>query len=415
MRRENLKSMKSKKSGITLIALIITIIVLLILAGVTISALIGENGILSQAKNASDGTKNSSVQEAIELAWAGRATAYYEGKANGSNLTKANYFSEEEMSKELLEGKISDYSYEEADTTFVYTINSTGEKYGVSIDKGGKVSISEVYIKINNSDGETKVIIPSNVGKYLGMKVSAESYNANDATYRLFYIDFNNDYKDGEGTIYLKADYVESKSLTTSETYNAAYVQKFNIGYTAITPDGEKNTAVSWLLNSSNWTDYCDAAKGAIAAYGAPSLEMWVKSYNQFLNAHSGLKNANSEEAKTLAYNFSQYGYYVGVKEGVDSTGKDTSANFATGEYALVNKTNNSGNTQVQAQIGMYNPGLDMSYWLASPWGGTPLGTDVLLVWGEYSSVAGDWSSWDLGISALVSLQSGVTLELVNE
>jgi Tfp pilus assembly protein PilE len=140
--------MKSKKNGITLIALIITIIVLLILAGVTISALIGENGVLTRAQNASDETKISSVQEEIELAWTGRVTAYYEGIANGSKLTKESYFSEEEMSKELAEGTISDYSYEEADTTFVYTMNSTGEKYGVSIDNGGKVSISEVYIKI---------------------------------------------------------------------------------------------------------------------------------------------------------------------------------------------------------------------------------------------------------------------------
>ena len=38
-----------KQNGITLIALVITIIVLLILAGVTISLVIGDNGILTQA------------------------------------------------------------------------------------------------------------------------------------------------------------------------------------------------------------------------------------------------------------------------------------------------------------------------------------------------------------------------------
>ena len=36
--------------GITLIALVITIVVLLILAGVTISTLIGENGIITRCK-----------------------------------------------------------------------------------------------------------------------------------------------------------------------------------------------------------------------------------------------------------------------------------------------------------------------------------------------------------------------------
>ena len=41
-----------KNAGITLIALVITIIVMLILAGVSLNATIGENGILAQAKNA---------------------------------------------------------------------------------------------------------------------------------------------------------------------------------------------------------------------------------------------------------------------------------------------------------------------------------------------------------------------------
>ncbi len=38
------------KNGITLIALVITIIVLLILAGVSISLTLGQNGVLTQAK-----------------------------------------------------------------------------------------------------------------------------------------------------------------------------------------------------------------------------------------------------------------------------------------------------------------------------------------------------------------------------
>lgn len=41
-----------KEQGITLIALVITIIVLLILAGVSLSLVAGENGILKRAENA---------------------------------------------------------------------------------------------------------------------------------------------------------------------------------------------------------------------------------------------------------------------------------------------------------------------------------------------------------------------------
>ena len=60
------KSIKSSR-GITLIALIITIIVLLILAGVSISMVVGENGVLNRAQDASQKTKFASEKEAIEF------------------------------------------------------------------------------------------------------------------------------------------------------------------------------------------------------------------------------------------------------------------------------------------------------------------------------------------------------------
>ena len=59
---------KRLEKGITLIALVITIIVLLILAGVTISMLTGENGILKQATSAKDTTDKSEFEEKVKLA-----------------------------------------------------------------------------------------------------------------------------------------------------------------------------------------------------------------------------------------------------------------------------------------------------------------------------------------------------------
>ena len=59
-----MKEAKAQK-GITLIALVITIIVLLILAGVSIATLTGENGILTQANNAKNKTKEAQEEEAM--------------------------------------------------------------------------------------------------------------------------------------------------------------------------------------------------------------------------------------------------------------------------------------------------------------------------------------------------------------
>ena len=59
-----IKKMTKREKGITLIALVITIIVLLILAGVSISMLTGDNGILTQAKVAKE--KNADAQRKEE-------------------------------------------------------------------------------------------------------------------------------------------------------------------------------------------------------------------------------------------------------------------------------------------------------------------------------------------------------------
>ena len=57
-----------KEKGITLIALIVTIIILIILAGISISILTGDNGIIDQAHTAKEDTEIASWEEQIDLA-----------------------------------------------------------------------------------------------------------------------------------------------------------------------------------------------------------------------------------------------------------------------------------------------------------------------------------------------------------
>ena len=59
-----------KNRGITLIALVVTIIVILILAGISISMLTGQNGILNRAANAKEKTEIASIDEQRKLAQA---------------------------------------------------------------------------------------------------------------------------------------------------------------------------------------------------------------------------------------------------------------------------------------------------------------------------------------------------------
>ena len=59
--------MLKNKKGITLIALVVTIVVLLILAGVTISLLLDENGIIAKSKDARIGTRASQVEDEVGM------------------------------------------------------------------------------------------------------------------------------------------------------------------------------------------------------------------------------------------------------------------------------------------------------------------------------------------------------------
>ena len=67
LKKRKIHSSFCEQKGITIIALAITIIVLLILAGVTIAALTGDNGILGKAVEAAFRQEMSDVRDKIDL------------------------------------------------------------------------------------------------------------------------------------------------------------------------------------------------------------------------------------------------------------------------------------------------------------------------------------------------------------
>lgn len=78
---------KNNQKGITLIALVLTIIIMIILAGISMNAIIGDNGILNQAKKANMQSQDASAKEMLEMAWSARMSKFYEDIASRkSNL-----------------------------------------------------------------------------------------------------------------------------------------------------------------------------------------------------------------------------------------------------------------------------------------------------------------------------------------
>ena len=125
-----------KEKGITLIALVVTIVVLLILAGVSISMLTGENGIIRQAQEAKRKTDIADEKEKVELAAVAAA-----GKEGWGEITKDNL--KEELDKNI--GVLDqDYKLTIDGDNFIVTYIDTNRSY--EVDSNGNVSETEIRI-----------------------------------------------------------------------------------------------------------------------------------------------------------------------------------------------------------------------------------------------------------------------------
>lgn len=85
--------MFKKQNGITLVALVITIIVLLILAGVTISMVVGDNGIITRSKQSKyDSMTAEAVEKMDMIVAAAQMEIEQQSNYNGSYLMSTQEF-----------------------------------------------------------------------------------------------------------------------------------------------------------------------------------------------------------------------------------------------------------------------------------------------------------------------------------
>ena len=115
------------QKGITLVALVITIIVLLILAGVSISLVLGQNGVLTQASNAVITNAKATALQELQMAAADINMEYTSKKAAGNTtVTKYGLVTETRVQASCTNGDIS-FTAPTSDTdkvTMTYTPKS---------------------------------------------------------------------------------------------------------------------------------------------------------------------------------------------------------------------------------------------------------------------------------------------------
>ena len=372
------KRMQKNSKGITLIALVITIIVLLILAGVTIATLTGDNGILNQAGKAKDKTTEAESIERVQVEVAG---------SYGLDGT----IDKDQLNKNL--GNIAGLKIGES--------NFGGEN--IVKELPATVTLNGYYIVINANGGVEKIPeiiakIRANPQAYYGKKVT--NYKASDSdtnTYKIFYVDKDNYFKDGYNTIYLKADFSGNVSFLTSYDASQTLIKKMNplwatkgntVAAKTTTISNPNEQAAAWLCDPSKWTAYCDTDK-ANYAIGGPSVEMYVKSYNQ----------THGDDALGCQYQTNDVpGYIYKVNNTIQNGGWYT--NNDTLDYSMTYKSMYCGQ----------NGKKTGAWWLASP--SARDSSNVCVVSGGNANLCHSISSNDYGVSPLVSLKSSFIPEV---
>ena len=176
-----------KNKGVTLIALAVTIVVMLILAGVTISVLNGENGIVKQAQKAKEESKIKELKEKVRIDIAGKRVENINGELRVSVLKEIldKYFDNVPVETQITsetklkakeeygkyEMKISDIDVGEITYETSYTIFKDVN--------GEQVPIPEGYIVSENSDenivNKGLVISDSRGNEYVWISCTVDS------------------------------------------------------------------------------------------------------------------------------------------------------------------------------------------------------------------------------------------------
>lgn len=137
-----MKIRKKSKSeqGITLVALVVTIIVLLILAGITISAVLGENGLVEKAKKSVQAHQNAVIDENNQFTNTTELLNSLSGTEAVSNAkTLVQAFIDEEI-------KVGDYI-----TNYNSTLKNSSASVSVGTEKTGHTGTQQYQVDTNTT------------------------------------------------------------------------------------------------------------------------------------------------------------------------------------------------------------------------------------------------------------------------
>ena len=366
---------KNNEAGITIITLTITILIIIILASITINAVLGDNGLLSQAQDAKDLAERTTIETGDKMNKVLQEYMNVMAEDEGG-ITEP----EEDTTPPtviITEGDITENSIEinvtandpesglASENPYIYYLNGeekmrsnsnsytfTGliasTQYTIKVEAYNGVGIKgedSITISTTAKPGLSADEIQQNPSTYYGAEVKGYTCSSNGVeTWRIFYAD--------ESNIYLIADdYIPSSAAPTSTAGHSLNVGNTNyklyfsniindysgsswirsntnskarewLSYVDSNPKSTNNNikAVAYLMDTNKWSIYA----GSVAEYaiGGPTLEMFCASYK---DTHQSRYINNRVENSA--------GYYVKWSNTTDSSYNEYVIGLTQDEY----------------------------------------------------------------------------------
>ena len=342
---------RKKQRGITLIALVVTIIVLLIMAGVSVSMLTGQNGILTNAAKAKENTEAASDLEFLQTKAYEAVTNYY---VKGQTGSENEYILEELGKVSGVETSVSQGTVKYNGKTYDISeiIGNTSEQKAIEKEEGlkqvtaatatdaadkeilsskdsdGNAKVRMIIVEENTDNTTIKAVIPSGfyyvTGKPSTGLVISDKFDDDD-----------NNSKGGNQFVWVPCN--GGKATYKAHTYATANVNDLGES-TADTGNGGWKTY--YYRNYSDWQD--NAGEATVTSAKANSVATYGGFYVARFEAGEPTNASFYNDKDGSTYWQIHYNEDASIKYG-DNTNKPDASKTYKDTYKTKNVTEQDG------------------------------------------------------------------------
>ena len=297
LNKEKNKIMQRNTKGITLIALVVTVIVLIILAGVSISLVLGENGIVTIAKKAKENTELAKTEEETMLN--DLAKQIEEGTSGNTTNPPETIKTVEEVKGGDYFNKLTTIKDSNGNLIKVPEGFKVAEDSGINVTEGIVIEDNDIIDGVGNNRGNQYVWVP------VGTGIKKADGSAVDITLgRYTFADGTND-KDSNGTILAKGTPIlrQNADNYTQEVVISSYFKELTTYREGVASSGLDglNTTSRGKQKEDGTYEGIKSFIDSVKANGGYYIARYEASYGIDGKANSKVSNSftNSDTAPT--------------------------------------------------------------------------------------------------------------------